>query len=274
MLRWLMACLALGTFPVFAEGALKVCADPSNLPLSNEKGEGYENKIAVALAHDLNRTVEYTFFPQRMGFVRNTLRSRDETTHEFKCDVIIGVPKGYEVTATTEPYLHSTYALIVSPHGEFAALQTADDLLKLPPAQLAKIKIGVFAKSPGNDWLLKNKLQEQQVSYTNQNGDMEESPARTIERDLKTGKIDVGILWGPFAGMLAKNHMADKWRVVPFSPDTAIKFDYEISMGLRQGEPDLKKTLDGWIASHGEAIAGIMKSYQIPVVDTTGHVQM
>lgn len=257
-----------------AEGALKVCADPSNLPLSNEKGEGYENKIAVALAHDLNRTVEYTFFPQRMGFIRSTLRSKDEATHEFKCDLIIGVPKGYEMTATTQPYLHSTYALLLGPRSEFASLQSAEDLLKLPPAQLSTLKIGVFAKSPGNDWLLRNKLQEQQVSYTNQNGDIEESPARTIERDLKEGKIDVGILWGPFAGMLVRNHTTEKWRAVPFNPDSSIKFDYEISMGLRQGEADWKKTLDGWIASHGDTIAGIMKSYQIPVVDATGHVQM
>ncbi len=89
------------------DSLLRVCADPDNLPLSNQRGEGYENKIAEALASDLGRRVEYTFFPQRMGFVRNTLRQRDEATQQFKCDVIIGVPKGYELTATTRPYMHS-----------------------------------------------------------------------------------------------------------------------------------------------------------------------
>jgi hypothetical protein len=91
---------------------LKVCADPGSLPQSNDRGEGYENKIAAALGRDLGKQVAYTFFPQRMGFVRNTLRARDEATQQFKCDVIIGVPKGYELTATTQPYMHSTYALV------------------------------------------------------------------------------------------------------------------------------------------------------------------
>src|SRR5215475_2343299 len=80
---------------------LRVCADPSELPMSNDRGEGYENKIAEALAKDLGKKTQYTYFPQRMGFVRNTLRARDETTFRYKCDLIIGVPKGYDVTATT-----------------------------------------------------------------------------------------------------------------------------------------------------------------------------
>src|SRR6476659_9475644 len=86
-------------------GALKVCADPDNLPQSDRAGAGYENKIAEALARDLGRKLEYTYFPQRIGFVRQTLRAQDEATHEFKCDVIIGVPKGYELTLTTQPYM-------------------------------------------------------------------------------------------------------------------------------------------------------------------------
>ncbi len=115
-----------------SETILRVCADPDNLPLSNQRGEGYENKIAEALASDLGRRVEYTFFPQRMGFVRNTLRHRDEATQQFKCDVIIGVPKGYELTATTRPYMRSTYALLFADPAKLGEVQTADDLLKLP----------------------------------------------------------------------------------------------------------------------------------------------
>src|SRR5688572_14670653 len=110
-----LVCILLSTSALSANEAqpvLRVCADPDNLPLSNQRGEGYENKIAEELARDLGRRIEYTYFPQRMGFVRNTLRNRDETTKQFKCDVIIGVPKGYELTATTRPYMHSTYALV------------------------------------------------------------------------------------------------------------------------------------------------------------------
>ncbi len=91
------------TAPQKNDPVLRVCADPSSLPQSNDRGEGYENKIAEALAHDLGKKVEYTFFPQRMGFVRNTLRARDEQSLKFKCDLIIGVPKGYDLTATTQP---------------------------------------------------------------------------------------------------------------------------------------------------------------------------
>jgi quinoprotein dehydrogenase-associated probable ABC transporter substrate-binding protein len=254
--------------------ALKVCADPANLPLSNDKGEGYENKIADAMARDLGRKVEYVFFPQRMGFVRNTLRMRDEKTNQWKCDVIMGVPTGYDLTATTQPYLHSTYALLLAPRPEFAGLHTADDLLKLPPEQLAKLRVGVFSRSPGNDWLLKNSLVEHAAVYTHQNGDVDESPARTIERDMTGGEINAAILWGPIAAMLAEQHANLNWRAVPFLPQPDIRFDYSISMGLRRGEPEWQKTLDGWIAGHGPQIAAILKSYQIPVVDSAGHVQM
>src|ERR1700748_1893271 len=110
--------------PEKADPVLHVCADPSSLPQSNDRGEGYENKIAEALAHDLGKKVEYTFFPQRMGFVRNTLRARDEQTQQFKCDVIIGVPKGYDLTATTQPYMHSTYALLFADKAALRGLKS------------------------------------------------------------------------------------------------------------------------------------------------------
>jgi quinoprotein dehydrogenase-associated probable ABC transporter substrate-binding protein len=255
------------------DGILKVCADPANLPLSNDKGEGYENKIAEALAKDLNLRVEYTFFPQRMGFVRNTLRLRDEQSQQYKCDLIIGVPKEYELTATTLPYMHSTYSLIFSNRTEFGSLQVADDLLKLSPEKLAALRIGVFTKSPGADWLLKHGLMDHAAVYTHQNGDIEESPARTIERDLASGKIDGAILWGPIAGMLVEQRVKEpKWRAVPFAPDPAIKFDYEISMGLRQGEKPWKETLDAWISGHQKQIDSILLSYKVPLIDPTGHV--
>ena len=169
--------------------ALRVCADPSNLPLSNDKGEGYENKIAEALAHDLKLRVEYTYFPQRMGFVRNTLRARDELTQQFKCDLIIGVPKDYELTATTQPYMHSTYALIFSSRSDLAGLRTADDLLKLPRDKLAaKLRIGVFTEIARADWLLRIRHDgsgDRGIFDSHQNGDVRGiAGACTIGRDL------------------------------------------------------------------------------------------
>jgi quinoprotein dehydrogenase-associated probable ABC transporter substrate-binding protein len=251
-----------------ADDVLRVCADPANLPLSNDKGEGYENKIAEALAHDLNRHLEYVYFPQRMGFVRNTLRKKDERTQQYLCDLIIGVPAQYDLTATSQPYMHSTYSMIVNQRKELKSLKSPDDLLKLPPEQLTKLHIGIFSRAPSNDWLLKNGLMDQAVAYTHQNGDVEESPARTIERDMLAGKIDAGILWGPIASMVVAQNAAQGWRTLPFPPQPDIRFDYEISMGFRQGEPEWKKTIDDWIGSHSTTIDTILKQYQVPTVAT------
>jgi quinoprotein dehydrogenase-associated probable ABC transporter substrate-binding protein len=256
-----------------SESVLRVCADPSNMPLSNQQGEGYENQIAQALARDLGRRVEYTFFPQRMGFVRNTLRQRDPTTKQFRCDVIIGVPKGYELTATTQPYMRSTYALVYVARENLGELRTAEDLLKLPPATLRSLRIGVFGRSPGTDWLLRNELLDRAVVYAPQSGDPAENPAHTIEQDLVAGNIDMAIVWGPIAGFLARQHTAfPAWRAAPFLPDQNIKFDYEISMGVRFGEKQWKETLDQWISGHQDQLQQILASYQVPLLDANGKV--
>lgn len=248
-------------------GALRVCADPNSLPQSNQLGQGYENKIAEALAHDLGKKVEYTYFPQRMGFVRNTLRSRDQQTLQYKCDVIIGVPKGYDVTATTQPYMHSIYALVFEPRGALKGLQSPEELLKLPPAKLHALHIGLFAQTPASDWVLKNGLIGQAVMYAAQSGDPKETPDTIVERDLAAGTIDVAVVWGPVAGFIASRHTDKGWVALPFKPDPQIKFDYEISMGLRQGEKDWQKTLDDWISAHNSEIKQILTAYHIPLVE-------
>lgn len=255
------------------DSVLRVCADPSNMPLSNRSGEGYENRIAQELASDLGWRVEYTYFPQRMGFVRNTLRKKDARTQEFACDVIIGVPKGYELTATTRPYMHSTYALVFASREELRGVQKAEDLLKLPPAILRSLHIGVFGRSPGADWLLRNGLMERAVVYTPQSGDPAESPAHVIEQDLAAGKIHAAIVWGPMAGFLVRRHAAfPAWRAAPFMPDREIKLDYEISMGVRFGEKEWQARLDNWIRDHQQKIDRILVSYRVPLLDTSGRL--
>lgn len=252
---------------------LKVCADAHNMPQSNDKGEGYENKIAEALAHDLKRKVEYTYFPQRMGFVRNTLRAVDETTHEFKCDLIVGVPKGYELTATTQPYMHSTYAMVVPERADFSKFKNAADVLTLPKAKLQQLKIGIFAQTPAADWLLKNGMMEHAALYAAQSGDPNENPQSVVGSELTAGKIDAAIVWGPVAGFLVNRHTSGAhWRVLPFKPDPAIRFDYEMSMGLRFGEKQWKDMLDQWIGSHQQQINGILSSYHIPLLDAKGEI--
>jgi hypothetical protein len=121
--------------------------------------------------------------------------------------------------------------------------------------------------------LLRNELLEHAVSYTPQSGDPAESPAHMIEQDLVAGKIDMAIVWGPIAGFLARRHAAfPAWRTVPFMPDRDIKFDYEISMGVRFGEKEWKDTLDGWISAHQDKIHAILASYRVPLLDANGSV--
>jgi quinoprotein dehydrogenase-associated probable ABC transporter substrate-binding protein len=254
------------TAPEKADPVLHVCADPSGLPQSNDRGEGYENKIAEALAKDLGKKVEYTFFPQRMGFVRMTLRARNETTLKFKCDVIIGVPKGYDLTATTQPYMRSTYAMVFTDkRPEFKVFKGPEDLLALPAQKLQSLRIGIFGRSPAADWLLQNNLIERAEMYASQSGDPKETPNTIVDRDLSSGKIDVAIVWGPVAGQLVGQHSS--WTSLAFKPDPKIKFDYEISMGLRQGEKEWKDTLDQWIGGHHDQIKTILAGYHIPLLD-------
>lgn len=272
----LVACMAVFSSAALSaenNAVLRVCADPNNMPLSNERGEGYENRIAEELARDLERRVEYTFFPQRMGFVRHTLKEQDPSTGAYKCDVIMGVPAGYELAATTQPYMHSTYALVFTSRAEFDALENAEDLLKLPPEKLQSLRIGVFARSPGADWLLRNDLLEHAAVFTHQSGDPAETPALIVERELAAGNIDLAIVWGPIAGLLVSRHSAfPAWQAVPFQPDQKIRFDYQISMGVRFGEQQWKATLDDWISGHRDKVSEILAGYRVPLVDENGKV--
>ena len=252
-----------------ASDTLHVCADPSSLPQSNDRGEGYENKIAAALAHDLNKKIDYTYFPQRMGFVRNTLRSRDEDTEvQVRCDH--GVPKGYEPTATTQPYMHSTYALVFADRPDLKTLKTPEDLLALPQAEAPFAAHRHFRRSPAADWLLQNGLIERAQMYATQSGDPKETPGGIIERDLSSGKIDAAVVWGPFAGLLVSQHTGPHgWTALPFKPDAKIRFDDQISTGVRQGEKQWKETLDQWIGTHRPQIDAILTSYRIPLLPPT-----
>jgi quinoprotein dehydrogenase-associated probable ABC transporter substrate-binding protein len=248
-----------------ADGVLRVCADPHNMPLSNDKGEGYENKIAAEMAHDFGYKIEYTYFPQRMGFVRHTLREKEPNSERFKCDLIIGVPKGYDLTSTTHPYLHSTYAMVLRNKPELASIRTPDDLLKLPPDQLKKLRFGIFSQTPAVDWLLAHNLIDQAYSYQVQSGDPQAYPGQMIERDLKDGNVDVAFVWGPIAGYFAKQ-AGDAVKIVPFPPQKDIHFDYQISMGVRYGEKAWHDKVDQWIGANQDKIDRILTSYNVPLL--------
>ena len=253
---------------------LRVCADPNNMPLSNDKGEGYENKIAELLAKDLGWPLEYTYFPQRMGFVRMTLKAKHATIPgKFKCDLIIGVPVGFDLGATIKPYFRSTYAMVFRKGTGLDDIKVPDDLLKLPPEKLHALKFGVFSQTPPVDWLLRNKLFDQAISYQRQSGDPEAYPGEIVEKELVAGKVDVAMAWGPIAGYFGRNTKSADLVTVPFPPENSIKFDYAITMAVRYGEKDWKNKIDEAVQRNLPGIQAILTSYGVPLIDESqaGH---
>lgn len=257
--------------PVGADSVLRVCEDPNNLPFSNRAGAGFENKIAELFARELGWKLEYTWYPQRMGFIRNTLRARDAQSNRFKCDLIIGVPVGFELAVTTKPYYRSTYALAYVKGKGLDSVTTPEALLRIEPARLKSLKLGVFGQTPPADWLLRHHLLEQAVPYQPQTGDPETYPGETIEKDLASGAIDVAFLWGPIAGFLAKSSPLGIV-VVPFPPERDLQMDFRIAMGVRFGERAWKDKVDGLIAANLGRIHEILAGYGVPLLDDEGRL--
>lgn len=246
--------------------ALRVCQDPNNLPFSNQQGAGIENRIAEVFGKALGLPVEYYSFPQRMAFIRNTLRYK-LPGQDYPCDIVMGVPVGYDQVSVTKPYYRSTYALVFPQGQGLDGVKSGDDFLKLDPARMGKLRIGVYDRSPASEWLTKHNLIERGVPYKIMNADPQQYPGEIIEKDLAAGKIDVAIVWGPIAGYFAQRVKAPKLTVVPLKSEPGVHFDYEMAMGVRYGEREWKQKIEGLIESQKPAILAILKDYGVPVVD-------
>ncbi len=253
------------------EKVLRVCADPNNLPLSNQKQEGYENKIAELLAQRLGWKLEYTWFPQRLGFIRSTLRAKATNADHYKCDLVIGWPTEAELASTTKPYLRSTFAMVYVRGKGLDSVKSPEDILKLPPEQLANLKLGAFAQSSPVDWLVRNGLTNQLVPYQTMSGDPANYPGEIVERDLVDGKLDAAFVWGPIAGYFGKKVTAAEVVVVPFKPQPTFQFDYSISMGVRYGEKEWKDKIEKLIDENRAQIQQILASYGVPQLDESGN---
>jgi hypothetical protein len=159
-----------------------VCADPLHPPYSTKSEEGFENKIATLFAKELNQELEYYWFPQRIGFIRNTLKSYQPETKEFKCDVVIGVPTGYELTSTTNTYFRSTYVLIYPKDKGWDNFKTAEDIMQLDQSQLEKLRIAMFDRGPGTTWIQNHGLIDQGIPYQTMTGDGSLNTAMTMDK--------------------------------------------------------------------------------------------
>ena len=239
---------------------LRVCADPNNLPFSNDKGEGFENKIAALLARDLGTTLEYVWRPQRRGFVRNTL-------NEGRCDLIVGVPSGYGPVRTTKPYYRSTYVFVYRADRGLRVASLADTVLR-------RVTIGIHlidgeGNPPPAQALAARGIIDNVKGYSIY-GDYSQPnpPARLIEA-VASGEVDVAIVWGPLAGYFAPRQRAPLAVVpVPAASDVAgQQWTFPIAMGTRRSSTVLAAQLDRLLVADRAKIDKILRDSGVPLVD-------
>jgi mxaJ protein len=237
---------------------LRICADPNNLPFSNVQREGFENQIAELLAGELGVSVEYTWWPQRRGFIRNTLSAR-------ACDVVVGVPSTLERVLTTRPYYRSSYVFV---YRRDSPLQ----LTSLDDPVLRRLKIGVEligddgANSPPAHVLAARGMIDNVRGFMVY-GDyrLPNPPARIIEA-VASGEIDVALAWGPMAGYFAARSLLPL-RLIPLEQldHGSPPFAFDISMAVRREDVHLRDELETILARRHDAIAAILASYHVPL---------
>ena len=259
---WLVGAALLTASPATAQTSdlvsksrFRVCADPANMPFSSETDTGFENRIATLIADKLERPLEYTWFPQALGFVRRTLR-------ENRCDVIIGFAQGHDLVLNTNHYYTSSYVLVTLPDGPLAAVDRISD-----PALQGK-RIGVMAGSPPATHMARHGLIGKAKGYRLMVDRRVESPAEQAIADLKSGEIDAAILWGPIGGYFAKNEGLTATPLL--HEEGAPRLFYRITMGVRAGELAWKRQLNKLIRRNQAEIDAILTEYGVPLLDEQG----
>lgn len=236
---------------------LRVCATPSNLPYSNEKDEGFENKIAHIVADELKRPkVEYTWFPQGLGFVRKTLS-------EKRCDLIMGTVQADEFTLNTNHYYRTTYALVTK---KGSGLENVTSILD---PKLKDKRIGIQAGAPAADYVAKAGLMPTAKSYLFIVDTRHQNPMQDMVNDVRSGEIDVGVLWGPYAGWYSKQG-GEELHVMPMleaKQPGLPGLEYRITMGVRAGETTWKHEINDVIAKRQGDIDKVLLEYGVPLVD-------
>ncbi len=260
------AALAQPAEPAPKREALRVCQDPNNLPFSNTKAEGIENKVAEVFGKALGLPVSYYSFPNRFAFIRNTLRYK-LPGQDYPCDIVMGVPTGFDQVSVTKAYYRSTYALVFPAGKGLDHVKTGEEFLRTDRAVLSKLRIGLYDRSPASEWLAKHGLEDNGVPYKILNADPAQYPGEIIEKDLASGQIDAAVVWGPIAGFFAKRVQSPKLVVVPLRSEPGVKFDFEMAMGVRYGEREWKQQIEGLIESKKPEIQAILREFGVPLVD-------
>jgi quinoprotein dehydrogenase-associated probable ABC transporter substrate-binding protein len=237
---------------------MRVCADPNDLPFSNEKGEGFENRIAQILGKELGLPVRYVFFPQVSGFVRNTLRART-------CDVIMGTVTGDEFVQTTTPYYYSAYVAIYRADKGIAFASLDDPKLK-------SLRIGIISATPPSNLLVRHDLMVNARPYALLVDTRYESTTHQMVDDIMKGEIDMGLLWGPIAGYYIKSEKLPlAMSVVPNEPGEP-RMDYHIAIGVRVSEPEWRRRINAALQKERKQITATLEEYGIPLLDEQGRL--
>ena len=247
--------------PSNARSRFRVCADPDNLPSSNSRLEGFENKIAALMAKELGATLSYVWWGQRRGFVRNTMNA---TLEAARCDVMIGVPQGYDLVDTTKPYYRSTY-VFVYPKSKGLQIRSLDDPI------LKKLKIGVhllgddYTNPPPVHALSQRGIVGNVVGFDTFYSP--ENPPDKIVEAVATGRIDVAIVWGPAVGNYVVHHRVPLEMVPVPSGQGDLPFAFDISMGVKKGDTALRARVQQALDRKQPEITQILKAYGVPLVD-------
>ena len=233
---------------------LRVCADPRNLPFSNDKGEGFENKLGELFAEKLQKKLDYMFFPQATGFVRMTLGAH-------RCDVIMGFPQGDDMAQGTNPYYRTAYAMVARQGSGL------DEVATLGDARLKGKHVGIVAGTPPATNMAANGLMADAKSYPLMIDTRFDSSAAAMIDDLAAGKIDAAVLWGPMAGFYAKK-ANPPLHVTPLVKETSgPRLVYRIGMGVRGADQNWKRLLNRLIQENQPAINKILLDYGVPLLD-------
>lgn len=233
---------------------LRVCADPNNLPFSDQEKHGFENRIAELIAKDLGRSLEYTWWAERKSFLRNSLLAG-------ACDVVIGIPSDIRSIAVTRPYYRSTY-VFVSP-------QQQNPVTTLTAERLQKLKIGIHIV--GDDFappavaLARMGANANIVGYSLFGAFGEVNPPAKLIHALAAGEVDIAIVWGPLAGYFAPKEKS-ALKLNPVTPSTflAIPFTYSISAGVRKEDQELRSQIDQSIGRQCLVIQAILSEFGVP----------
>lgn len=243
-----------------ARRVLRVCADPNNLPFTNDRMEGFENRIAELLARELDADLKYVWRAQRRGFFRESLK-------EKQADLVVGVPAGFDMALTTIPYYRSSYVFVARSDGGYKPSSLDDPLLRTK-------RIGVQlvgddgTNPPAAHALARRGIVDNVVGYTVYGDYTQPNPPARIVEAVARGELDTAIVWGPLAGYFAKQQLKEL-SVTPVLPEEdppALRFCYSIAMGVSRDNAKLRDELNAILIQRQAEIEKILTDYGIPTL--------